>query len=79
LGIQLVFSTAYHPQKDGQTERVIKVLEDMLRMHIMHQPKQCEEYLPMVEFSYNNGYKESSKMSPFEALYGIKCRVTIKM
>jgi hypothetical protein len=56
---------------------VNKVLEDMLRMHVMHQPKQWEEYLPLVEFSYNNGYQESLKMSPFEVLYGRKCRVPI--
>jgi hypothetical protein len=53
------------------------VLEDMLRMHVMHQPKKWEEYLPLVEFSYNNGYQESLKMSPFEALYGRKCNIPI--
>jgi hypothetical protein len=53
------------------------VLEDMLRMHVMHQPKQWEEYLLVVEFAYNNDYQESMKMSQFEALYGRKCRVPI--
>jgi hypothetical protein len=77
LETQLEFSMAYHPQTDGQIERVNKVLEDMLRMHVMHQPKQWEEYLPLVEFTYNNGYQESLKMSPFEVLYGRKCRVLI--
>jgi hypothetical protein len=77
LETQLAFSTTYHPQTDGQTKRVNKVLEDMLRMHVMHRPKQWEEYLPLVEFTYNNGYQESLKMSPFEALYGRKCRVPI--
>jgi hypothetical protein len=77
LGTQLEFSMAYHPQRDGRTERVNKVLEDMLRMHVMHHPKQWEEYLPLVDFSYNNGYQESLKMSPFEALYGRKCIVPI--
>jgi hypothetical protein len=72
FGTQLAFNTTYHPQTDGQTKRVNRVLEDMLRMHVMHQPKQWEEYLPLVEFSYNNGYQESLKMSPFEALYGRK-------
>jgi hypothetical protein len=70
FGTQLDFNTPYHPQTDGKTERVNKVLEDMLRMYAMHQPKKWEDYLPLVEFSYNNGYQESLKMSPFEALYG---------
>ena len=53
------------------------MLEDMLRMHIMHQPKKWEDYLPLVEFSYNNVYQESLKMSPVEALYGRKCNIPI--
>jgi len=53
------------------------VLEDMLRMHVMHHPKKWEEYLHIVEFSYNNGYQESLKMSPFEALYRRKCNIPI--
>jgi len=75
--MQLEFSTTYHPQTYGQTERVNRVVEDMLRIHVMHQPKQWEEYLPLVEFAYNNGYQESLKMSQFEVLYGKKCRVPI--
>jgi hypothetical protein len=67
---KLLFSTAYNPQIDGQTERVNQILEDILRMHIMHQPKKWEDYLPLVEFAYNNGYQESLKLNPFEALYG---------
>jgi hypothetical protein len=74
---KLLFSTTYHPQTDGQTERVNQVLEDMLRMHVMHQPKKWEDYLPLVEFSYNNSYQEPLKMSPFEALYGRECKVPI--
>jgi transposase InsO family protein len=70
FGTQLAFNTAYHPQTYGKTERVNRVLEDMLRMYVMHHPKKWEDYLPLVEFSYNNGYQESLKMSPFEALYG---------
>jgi transposase InsO family protein len=69
LETKLLFSTTYHLQTDGNIERVNQVLEDMLRMHVMHQPKKWEYYLPLVEFSYNNGYQESLKMSPFEALY----------
>jgi hypothetical protein len=72
LGTQLAFNTGYDPQTGGQTERVKRVLEDMLRMHVMHQPKQLEEYLPLVEFTYNNGYQGSLKMSPSKALYGRK-------
>jgi hypothetical protein len=67
---KLLFSTTYHPQTDGQKERVNQVLEDMLRIPVMHQPKKWEEYLPLVDFSYQNGYQESLKMIPFEALYG---------
>jgi hypothetical protein len=75
---KLLFSTAYHPQTDGQTERVNQVLEDMMRMHVMHQPKKWEDYLPLVEFAYNNGYQDSLKMSPFEALYGRQCNIPIR-
>jgi transposase InsO family protein len=67
---KLLFITTYHPQIDGNIERVNQILEDMLRMHVMHQPKKCEDYLPLVEFSYNNNYQESLKTSPFKALYG---------
>jgi hypothetical protein len=67
---KLLFITAYYPQTNGQTERVNQIVEDMLRMHVMDQPKKWEDYLPLVEFAYNNGYHESLKMSPFEALYG---------
>ena len=48
LETKLLFSTAYHPQTDGQTERVNQLLEDMLRMHVMHQPRKWEDYLPLV-------------------------------
>jgi hypothetical protein len=74
---KLLFSTAYHPQTDGQTERVNQILEDMLRMHVMHQPKKWEDYLPLVEFAYNNGYQESLKTSPFEVLYGRPCNTPV--
>jgi hypothetical protein len=77
LETKLLFSTAYHPQTDGQTERVNQILEDMLRMHVMHQPKKWEDYLPLVEFAYNNGYQESLKMSPFEVLYGRPCNTPV--
>jgi hypothetical protein len=50
----------------------------MLRMHLMHQPKKWEDYLPLVEFAYNNGYQESLKMRPSEALYGRQCKIPIR-
>eukprot|EP00253_Pinus_taeda_P015903 PITA_15903 len=74
LGTQLSFSTAYHPQTDGQTERVNQMVEDMLRAYVMQQPTRWEDYLHLVEFAYNNGYHTSTQMSPFEVMYGRKCR-----
>jgi hypothetical protein len=71
------FSTTYHPQSDGKTERVNRVIEDMLRMYVMDKPSKWEDYLHLVEFSYNNGYQASLKMSPFEALYGRKCSTPV--
>jgi len=77
LETKLLFSIAYHPQTDQQKERVNQILEDMLRMHVIHQPKKWEDYLPLVEFAYNNEYQESLKMSPFEVLYGRSCNTPI--
>ena len=79
LGTQIDFNTAYHFQMDGQTEWVNQVLEDMMHMYVMQQPTKWEEYLHLVEFSYNNGYQESLKMSPFEALYGRQCSALINL
>jgi hypothetical protein len=73
LGTKLDFSTAYHPQSDGQIERVNKVLEDLLKACVLTFDKSWESSLPYAEFSYNNNYQASIKMSPFEALYGRKC------
>jgi len=67
LGIEFASSTTYHPQTDGQKERVNRILGDMLRMYVMHQQKKLE-YLPLVEFACNNGYQDSLRMNPFEAL-----------
>eukprot|EP00253_Pinus_taeda_P010670 PITA_10670 len=74
LGTQLNFSTAYYPQIDGQTEWVNQVVKDMLRAYVMQQPMLWEEYLHLVEFAYNKGYHISTRLSPFEVLYGRKCR-----
>ncbi|GJR01862.1 putative reverse transcriptase domain-containing protein [Tanacetum coccineum] len=74
LGTQLDMSMAYHPQIDGQSERTIQTLEDMLRACVIDFGKGWERHLPLVEFSYNNSYHASIKAAPFEALYGQKCR-----
>ena len=77
LGTQLNFSSAYHPQTDGQSERTIQTLEDLLRTCMMDFRGSWEDHLPLVEFSYNNSYHASFKMAPFEDLYGWKCRSPI--
>ncbi|GJX88368.1 putative reverse transcriptase domain-containing protein [Tanacetum coccineum] len=77
LGSQLDMSTAYHPQTDGQSERNIQTLEDMLRACVLDFGKSWDRHLPLVEFSYNNSYHTSIKAAPFEALYGCKCRLPI--
>jgi hypothetical protein len=73
LGSKLDFSTAYHPQMGGQTERTNQILEDMLRACALDFGGSWEEHLPLAEFSYNNSYQSSIQMAPFEALYGRKC------
>ncbi|GJY08280.1 retrovirus-related pol polyprotein from transposon TNT 1-94 [Tanacetum coccineum] len=74
LGTQLDMSMAYHPETDGQSERTIQTLEDMLRACVIDFGKGWGKHLPLVEFSYNNSYHASIKATPFEALYGRKCR-----
>jgi hypothetical protein len=77
LGTNLLKSLAYHPQTDGQTERVNQVLEDLLRACVISFPEKWDECLKLVEFSYNNNYQENIQMVPFEALYGKKCRTPL--
>jgi transposase InsO family protein len=77
FGTNLVRSSAYHPQTSGQIERVNQILEDMLRACIISVKGSWDKWLPLAEFSYNNGYQESIKMAPFEALYGQKCRTPL--
>ncbi|GJS28824.1 putative reverse transcriptase domain-containing protein [Tanacetum coccineum] len=77
LGTQLDMSTTYPPETDGQSERTIQTLEDMLRACVIDFEKGWERHLPLVEFSYNNSYHASIKAAPFEALYGRKCRSPI--
>ncbi|GKB98472.1 putative reverse transcriptase domain-containing protein [Tanacetum coccineum] len=74
LGTQLDMSMTYHPETDGQSERTIQTLEDMLRACVIDFGKGWEKHLPLVEFSYNNSYHASIKAAPFKALYGRKCR-----
>ncbi|GKF25206.1 putative reverse transcriptase domain-containing protein [Tanacetum coccineum] len=69
--------TAYHPQTDGQSERTIQTLEDMICACVIDFGKGWDRHLPLVEFSYNNSYHTSIKAAPFESLYGRKCRSTI--
>ena len=69
MGTQLTMSTTFHPQTDGQSERTIHVLEDMLRVCVLDHKGSWEENLPLVEFTYNNSYQESIQMAPYEELY----------
>nr|GEZ62958.1 putative reverse transcriptase domain-containing protein [Tanacetum cinerariifolium] len=77
LGTRLDMSIAYHPETDGQSERTIQTLEDMLRACVLDFGKGWDKHLPLVEFSYNNSYYTSIKAAPFEALYGRKCQSPI--
>jgi transposase InsO family protein len=73
LKTNLDYTSAYHPQTNGQTERVNQVLEDMLRASILVYGKCWKDSLAFAEFSYNNGYHASLKKATFEVLYGRKC------
>ena len=73
LGTRLDLSTAFHPQTDGQSERTIQTLEDLLRSCALSWKGSWEDHLPLAEFAYNNSYQASIKMAPYEALYGPRC------
>ena len=77
MGTKLKFSTSFHPQTDGQSERTIQTLEDMLRACVMEFKGSWDKHLPLMEFSYNNSHHASLGMAPYEALYGRKCRTPI--
>jgi hypothetical protein len=77
LDTQLRFSSAYHPQTDGQTKRVNQTLEDMLRVCALQYGRSWDKSLPYAEFSYNNSYQESLKMVLFEMLYGRRYRTSL--
>ena len=70
LGTLLNFSTAFHLQTDGQSERFIQVLEVMLRGCVMEFTGSWDRYIPLIEFAYNNSYQSSIGIAPYEALYG---------
>ncbi|KAL0559551.1 hypothetical protein IC582_004165 [Cucumis melo] len=74
MGTRLDFSTAFHPQTDGQTERLNQVLKDMLRACALEFPGSWDSHLHLMEFAYNNSYQATIGMAPFEALYGKCCR-----
>ena len=77
MGTQLSMSTAFHLQTDGQSERTIQILEDMLRACVLDLKGSWEEHLSLIEFAYNNSYQASIQMAPYEALYGRPCRSPI--
>nr|GFA78833.1 putative nucleotidyltransferase, ribonuclease H [Tanacetum cinerariifolium] len=76
-GTRLKFSTAFHPQTDGQSERTIQTLKDMLRSCALEWTGNWDDYICLVEFAYNNSWHASIKCAPFEMLYGRKCRTSI--
>jgi hypothetical protein len=74
MGMKLNFSTAYHSQTNGRSERTIQILEDMLRLCVLDFKGNWIRFLPLVEFTYNNSFQATIGMAPYEALYGRKCR-----
>ena len=68
-----MMSTNFHPQTDGQSERTIQTLEDMLRACVLDFNGSWEDHLALAEFAYNNSYQASIQMAPYEALYGRPC------
>jgi hypothetical protein len=77
MDTRLYFSSAYHLQTDGQTERTNQILEDMLRACALKYGKNWDKSLPYAKFSHINSYQASIKMAPFEKLYGRQCRTPL--
>ena len=77
MGTRLNFSTSFHPQTDGQSERVIQILEDMLRSCAIDYEGSWDRHITLVEFVYNNSFQSSIGMAPYEGLYGRKCRTPL--
>ena len=70
LGTKLDFSSAYHPQTDGQSEIVNGTILDLLKCYVADRQTQWEKYLPLMEFAYNNTIHSSTRKAPFERIYG---------
>jgi len=70
MGVQHKMSTAYHPQTDGQTERLNQTLEQYLRCYVNHEQNNWVSLLPMAQFAYNSSENSTTRMSPFYANYG---------
>jgi len=77
FGMKLNFNISCHPETDEQTERVNQILEDMLRACVLEFQGKWENDLPLMEFSYNNSYQSTIKMTPFEGLYEKKCKILL--
>ena len=77
MGSKLTMSSAYHPQTDGQFERTIQSLEDLLRTCILDYLGAWDEVLPLIEFTYNNSFHVSIGMASYETLYGRRCRTPL--
>jgi len=76
FGSKLTMSSVYHPQTDGQSERTIQSLEDLLRTCVLDHLGARDEVLPLIEFNYNN-FHASIGMAPYEALNGRKCKTLL--
>jgi hypothetical protein len=74
LGTNLMFSSAYHPQTDGQTEVVNRSLGDLLRSLVTEHHSSWDNILPQAEFSYNDSVNRSTGKSPFQIVYGMQPR-----
>ena len=77
LGTTLYFNIIFHPQTDGQSERTIQTLEDMLQACVQKFKDSWVMHLSLVKFAYNNSYQASIDMAPYEALYQRKCRTPL--
>ena len=77
MGTELCIRTAFHPQTDGQSERTIQTLDDMLRACALEYASSWDHDTPLVEFAYNNSYHSCIDMAPYEALYNRHCRTPI--
>jgi len=77
MGTRLNMSTTYHPQTDGQSDSTIQTLEDILRACVIDFGGSWDNHLPLMEFSYNNSYHSSIKVTTFEALHGSKCKMPV--